>query len=120
MAGLVKLGRTFDNNGTAWAATGMLASSILAPIITDFGSYQVYVEAKDMTDLELIAKNANLKPLKGGRLSLTAYPRSLTDLTLYKNGIRVASWPRVYADLMTVGVRGEEAAQHLEEVMNDK
>jgi len=118
--GLERLGKVFDNNGTAWAATGMLASAILAPIITEFGSYQVYVEAKDMTDLELIAKNANLKPLKGGRLTLVGYPKDLKGLVLYKNGIRVAPWPRVYADLMTTGVRGEEAAEHLEEVMSEK
>jgi hypothetical protein len=28
----------------------------------------------------------------------------------------VAPWPRVYADLRPLGVRGEEAAEHLAEV----
>lgn len=30
--------------------------------------------------------------------------------------LRVAPWPRVYADLRVSGVRGEEAAEHLFEV----
>ena len=31
--------------------------------------------------------------------------------------MRVAPWPRVYADVKLVGVRGEEAAEHLREVV---
>ena len=34
-----------------------------------------------------------------------------------KEGIHVAPWPRVYADLRLVGVRGEEAAEHLRDRM---
>jgi len=35
-------------------------------------------------------------------------------------GIRVVPWPRVYADLRLVGVRGEDAAEHLREVMRGR
>jgi hypothetical protein len=35
-------------------------------------------------------------------------------------GLRVAPWPRVYADLLSLGVRGEEAAEHLREVVFDR
>jgi hypothetical protein len=31
--------------------------------------------------------------------------------------LRVVPWPRVFADLRAIGVRGEEAAEHLREVV---
>jgi len=36
------------------------------------------------------------------------------------DGLMVAPWPRVFADVRTVGVRGEEAAEHLREAMHDR
>jgi len=39
------------------------------------------------------------------------------DLTIKKEGLVFAPWPRVYTDLRQTGVRGEEAAEHLKEVM---
>lgn len=35
-------------------------------------------------------------------------------------GLRVAPWPRVYADLRAVGVRGEEAVEHLREMVRSQ
>jgi hypothetical protein len=34
------------------------------------------------------------------------------------DALRVAPWPRVYVDLLAAGVRGEEAAEHLWEVID--
>jgi hypothetical protein len=36
------------------------------------------------------------------------------------DGLRVAPWPRVYVDLQRTGVRGEEAAEHLIEVIRER
>ena len=36
------------------------------------------------------------------------------------DGLMVAPWPRVFADVRTVGIRGEEAAEHLREAMHGR
>jgi hypothetical protein len=60
---------------------------------------------------------AGLREIDGGRLALRPYPTpagaALTELR--PNGFRTMLWPRVYADLRTTGVRGEDAAEHLRE-----
>jgi asparagine synthase (glutamine-hydrolysing) len=49
----------------------------------------------------------------------TGYPwcpapsRGVIRFATEAGGLRVAPWPRVYADLRTLGVRGEEAAERL-------
>ncbi len=115
--GLTKTGRMWDRHGVQWAATGAAASLVLAPFLTGVRTAEVYVEARTIAELTEVADVAGLRSMKGGRVTIAPFPtvtsRRLASLV---EGIRVAPWPRVYADLRTTGVRGEEAAEHLSDV----
>lgn len=112
-------GRTWDRSDVLWAATGAAAVSVLASYLTDVSSVEVYVDTDTVAGLEAVATRADLRIIEGGRLTLRPFPtssaRSLADEF---QGLRVAPWPRVYVDLQTEGVPGEEATEHLREVMH--
>jgi hypothetical protein len=119
IASLVDIGKKWDKASLPWAATGAAAAAVIAPYLTATGTADVYVDANTIAGMEAIAATAGLKPIEGGRLTLRPFPtvtsQRLADRT---GGLRVAPWPRVYADLRPSGVRGEEAAEHLREVMH--
>jgi hypothetical protein len=115
---VVEAGRMWGLTNIEWAATGVLAADLLAPHLTAFGSVVVYVKASTIAELERVARVADLTAAPGGRLTLAPFPTTATrTLATATDGMRLAPWPRVYADLRTVGVRGEEAAEHLKEVI---
>lgn len=116
-AGFLDVGGRWSESGLDWAATGALAAGVLAPYLTSVTSVEVYVGAGTMAELEATAAAADLRPIEGGRLTLRPFPDAATlQLAETISGLRIAPWPRVYADLLTTGVRGEEAAEHLREV----
>ncbi len=66
-----------------------------------------------------VGAQVDLQPIEGGRLMLRPVPTSTTlSLSSMVDGLHVAPWPRIYVDLRSSGVRGEEAAEHLREVVN--
>lgn len=118
-SGLAKVGRDWDAVGRAWACTGTLAASILAPHLTSVGTTDVYVDVDTVAGLEAAAAEGGLQPIEGGRLNLRPFPTVTSKLLSdERQRLRLAPWPRVYADLQLIGVRGEEAAEHLREVMH--
>lgn len=118
VAGLADTGRMWDKARTAWAATGAVAASVIAPFLTTVTSAEVYVDADTIVGLEAAAVDVGLRPIEGGRLKLLPFPTVATRrLVEVVDGLRVAPWPRVYADLRQSGVRGEDAAEHLREVI---
>ena len=119
VSGLAKVGREWDAAGLAWACTGTVAASILAPHLTSVGTTDIYVDVDTVAGLEAAAAEVGLQPIEGGRLNLRPFPTVTSRLlSVEKEHLRVAPWPRVYADLQLIGVRGEEAAEHLREVMH--
>ncbi len=119
VAGLVEAGRLWDQAGIPWGATGLAAASVMAPLITSVSTTEAYVDAQTVVALESAAFDAGLRPIDGGRLTLKPFPTAATrHLTFEIDGLQVAPWPRVYVDLQESGVRGEEAAEHLREVMH--
>lgn len=118
IAGLVEAGREWNKAKLSWAATGAAAASVLAPYLTAVTTAEVYVDADSIPLLEAVATAADLRPIEGGRLTLRPFPTAaVRELASEVGGLRVAPWPRVYVDLRQSGVRGEEAAEHLREVV---
>ncbi|HUS60675.1 MAG TPA: hypothetical protein VMY34_00675 [Acidimicrobiales bacterium] len=115
---LATLGEAWDAEGVAWAATGAAAASVLGPYLSEVGGLDVFVDAPTPATLDAIADRSGLRPIEGGRVLLRPFPTGVTRrLCGTASGLRVAPWPRVYADLRLTGVRGEEAAEHLREVV---
>lgn len=118
LAEVVSLGREWDANGVSWAATGAAAASALAPYLGEVNAVDVYVDAPTPATLDALAEASDLRPIEGGRLVLRPFPTPVTQrLSALAGNLRVAPWPRVYTDLRETGVRGEEAAEHLVEVI---
>jgi len=121
IVGLRELGRTWAADGIAWAATGAAAADLLAPLLTSTGSTEAYVSSRTIADLDGLARRSGLRPIAGGRLTLRPFPTSTSErLATIQDGVALAPWPRVYVDLLRSGVRGEEAAEHLLEVINER
>ena len=119
LEGLSQIGRLWDQEQLAWAATGALSAAALSPLQTQVAPMVVYVDAVGLATLAAAAVTAGLKLLEGGRLQLRPFPSPITRRLSAEvsRGLRSVPWPRAYADLRDTGVRGEEAAEHLREVM---
>lgn len=119
IAGVITTGQRWDAAGIRWAATSALSASVLAPTQTEVSPMEIYVAGRTWSDLRRAAQLAGLQEIVGGRLMLRPFPTpagaTLTDEHI--EGFRSMLWPRVYADLRTSGVRGEDAAEHLRREM---
>jgi hypothetical protein len=116
---LAGLGERWDDQGVSWAATGAAAASVLGPYLSEVGGLDVFVDAPTPATLDALAERSGLRAMEGGRLVLRPFPTPVTRrLCGQESGLRVAPWPRIYADLRVAGVRGEEAAEHLLEVVD--
>jgi hypothetical protein len=118
--GVIEAGQRWSKAKIAWNATSALSAAIMAPAQTQVAPLEVYVSARTPSDLNRVAEVADLRPIDGGRLQLRPFPTPAIDrLSVVLNaGLRSSPWPRVYADLRTAGVRGEEVAEHLREEMS--
>lgn len=118
LTGIAQLGGRWTQAGVHWAATGALGAAVLAPLLTNIAGGEVYVEATGEPGLLNAAHAAGIEPIEGGRLVLRPFPTAAADrLATEAGGVRVAPWPRVYADVRGESVRGEEAAEHLRELI---
>jgi hypothetical protein len=120
LVGVAEAGRFWDEAGIGWAVTSALSAAVWAPVMTEITPMEVYVAGKTPGDLRRILFPAGLKEIEGGRLQLRPFPTPVgTRVTAeIRPGLRSVLWPRAYADLRTVGVRGEDAAEHLREEMS--
>lgn len=116
---LAEIGQRWSESDMRWAATGLAAASVVAPLVTSISTVEVYLDATTHPGLNAAAQRAGLRPVDGGRLTLRPFPTVTTDrLAGTIDGLRVAPWPRVFVDLQRAGVRGEQAAEHLRETVS--
>jgi hypothetical protein len=120
MQGVVEAGQAWDAINIRWAATSALAAAAMAPLLTETTPIEIYVTSRTISDLRKSAEVAGLREIDGGRILLRPFPTPANDALTeeIKPGLFSVLWPRAYADLRTVGVRGEDAAEHLREEMS--
>jgi hypothetical protein len=120
LAGVTETGRLWDEAAIGWAITSALSAAAWAPVMTEITPMEVYVTGKTPGDLRRAMFAAGLKEIDGGRLQVRPFPTSAGSrvTTEIMPGLYSVLWPRAYADLRTAGVRGEDAAEHLREVMS--
>ncbi|MGH8925108.1 MAG: hypothetical protein ACRDWA_10795 [Acidimicrobiia bacterium] len=117
--GLIDIGARWDDAGVPWVTTGLVAAAIVAPHVTSVGTAEVYVVAADVPELDLAASVVGLRPIAGGRLILSPLPTKTTlQMAKMVDGLRIAPWPRLVADLRRSGVRGEGAAEQVKETLS--
>jgi len=120
IVGTIELGRTWRKHNIDWAATSALSASVLAPAQTAIAPMEIYVPGRTPSGLRRVAIVGGLKEIEGGRLLLRPFPTPAGAMLTKQDrkGFRSMLWPRVYADLRTTGVRGEDAAEHLRDEMS--
>lgn len=115
---LAETGKIWTQEGTQWAVTSAIAAAVMAPFSTQISPLEIYLDASSPALMMAALKNAGLKPLEGGRLTVSPFPSEGTRNQVNRiQSLPVVPWPRVYADLQHAGVRGEEVAEYLREVM---
>jgi hypothetical protein len=119
--GARSVGASWDVAGLDYAVTGAVAAEVLAPHSTAVPTAEIYVNATTVLGLEAAATQIGLRPIPGGRLTLRPFPTTATSRRVQRiEGLCIAPWPRVYVDLLHAGVRGEDAAEHLRDVMHGR
>jgi hypothetical protein len=117
--GIGELAVRLNKIGSDWAVTGAAAAAVEAPYLSTLSHATIYVDARSMAELETLSSAAGLRPIQSGRLTMKPFPAvSVQRLSKPHGVLRIAPWPRVFADLLNEGVRGEEAAEHYFEVVN--
>lgn len=102
-----------------WAATGWLAADRLAPFSTSVPNVACYVERSAFertVDALLQVEDVDYAP-ESGRLSVTQAEPHVIRMADLSGAVPVVSVVRVYGDLIRTGGRGEDAAQHLRELL---
>jgi len=105
------------NRNTRWSLSGWAALELTAPFATATPSLQLYVAESDFAgSLSEALTQAGLREVdEGGRVTFWPADARLFAFTTDRDGIPVASPPRVYADLAGFGARGLDAAAHLKD-----
>ncbi|HZT96582.1 MAG TPA: type IV toxin-antitoxin system AbiEi family antitoxin [Chloroflexota bacterium] len=103
-----------------WALTGPAAAQLEAPFLTTLPTVHVYVDSGFPDRLRLLQRSAGLVPVEQGARfdfwSATTTTLRLSRPAISQPELPIADLPRVYADLLALGGRYEEAAGHLREV----
>jgi hypothetical protein len=112
-----RLTSTLDDLAFGW--TGWAAAQQLAPFVTQLPVLHLRVDERyARRDLAPRLEDAGLTITDdAGRIELWRTPDNAFSLTTLSPSGPLVSWPRVYADLKRLGGRGDDAAQHLRDVM---
>ena len=107
-----------------WALSGWAGLELEAPFATQVPTLHIYVSEGSFDDgrlADVLSRSSLRRVDEGGRIIL--WPASTTALRLRKTAEReqlpVVSAPRLYADLLSFGGRGIDAAEHVREMLID-
>lgn len=108
--------------GLAFAWTGWAAAAELAPFVTQLPVLHLRVgEGLARRDLEPGLRKAGLTVTDAaGRVELWRTDENAFAYLGPSQQGPLCSWPRVYADLVRIGGRGVDAAEHLRDEMDSK
>lgn len=103
------------NRGVTWAASGWAGLELAAPFATTTPSLHIYVADEDFAGpLSAAIEDGGLREVdEGGRVTFWRADQRIFRLTGMQRGLPVASPPRLYADLSSLGARGQDAADHV-------
>ncbi len=104
--------------GMRWATSGWVAADVIAPYATTLPDMTLYVAEADFdAALERLTVDSEVSEVeRGGRIHLRSAADPVLTFIQTVGGRPVVSPIRVYADLLRIGGRGAEAAEHLREV----
>jgi hypothetical protein len=102
-----------------WCVGGLVASEQWAPFATSVPQVLCHVTEKDFEDaVARMRELAGVRPVeRGARLILRSTPDVTIRMASVATAMPLAGPPRVYADLLSDGVRGPELAAHLRDVV---
>lgn len=111
-----ELGPALDRD-VRWSLSGWGALELIAPFTTTIPSLHVYVAEDDFAGaLSDALREASLREVdEGGRVTFWSTDARALAFADNRDGVPVASPPRVYADLTGFGARGLDAAAHLKD-----
>lgn len=106
---------------TAWAVSGWAGADLAAPFTTVVPSLHVYVAEHDFAGpLSEAMQRAGLREVQeGARVVFWSTDARVLDLAEPATRLPVVSAPRLYADLLALGGRGEDAAEHVKSELID-
>lgn len=108
------------NNPTeAWAITGWVATELVAPMLTTVPTLQVYVGEHDFErNLAQLMSNEAIREVdEGSNIEFWSAPARVLAHAEVKSSLPVVSNPQLFADLVALGGRAEDAATHIRETL---
>ena len=110
----VQLMATIDRDD-GWAVTGWAGLELRAPFVNIVPSLQIYLSEECFSeDADKIFRSAGIRDVEDGA-SIELLKASGALLVEFVNGLPVVTPARLYADLLAIGGRGQDGAQHLRE-----
>ncbi len=109
------------DRSTGWALSGWAALELAAPFATTTPSLHVYVAESDFAGpLSDAIEHAGLREIdEGGRVTFWAADARTLALATRRDAIPIVSAPRLFADLTALGGRGQDAADHVKQLLID-
>lgn len=116
-----QLAPALDRSGAEWALSGWAGLEIAAPFATATPGLHVYVDESDFAGpLSDVIKRAGLREVdEGGRVTFWSADARTLALATRRDNLPIVSAPRLFADLTALGGRGQDAADHVKELLID-
>ena len=101
-----------------WAVTGLAGLALAAPYLSTVPALQVYLEAEPFERAaERFFQACGIRKVdEGGNIEIRQMSAKMPLAAEPEEGVPVVNLPRLYADLVAMGGRAKDGADHLREV----